>query len=78
LLLEVLPFVVALLFAVFANLAIRKRNRLREHSEWDRIFDAAQMARQQIRQALYLSPGGRSTDKLEVRHPAEMPKLKLS
>jgi len=76
-LLQALPLLV-LLLAVFTNLAIRKRNRLREHSEWDRIFDAAQKTRQQIRQALYRSPVGLPANKLEARPPAEMPKFKLS
>jgi len=78
LLLEALPFLFAVLLAVFTNLAIRKRNRLREHSEWDRIFDAAQKTRQQIRQTLYRSPIGLPPNKLETCPPAEMPKFKLS
>ena len=63
---------------VFTNLTIRKRHKDRDRSEWNKIYDAAQTARQQVLQALRLTSAGLPATPLTVAHPPEMTKFKLS
>jgi len=62
---------------VFANMAVRKRSKKRNRSEWDRIFDTAQRSRQQDLLLSRLSPVGHSADGLGVHPRPDMPNAKL-
>jgi hypothetical protein len=78
LILEALPFLLVMGILVLTNLTIRKRHKDRDRSEWNQIYDAAQMGRQQVLQALRLTSAGLPATPLTVAPPSEMSKLKLS
>jgi hypothetical protein len=74
---EILPTLLLLATIVFANIIVRKRSKLRDRSEWDRIFDAAQRSRQQDLLLSRPSPVGHPADSLDVRRQPNMTNVKF-